>query len=352
MKILVISDAWQPQVNGVVRTYEHLRDMLEKRGHEFKIVGPSDFPFTIPTPGYSEIKLALAPSGRIRRIYEDYKPDRVHVATEGPLGWAARNFLYKCGIPFTTSYHTQFPDYLAKRVGKPFPFLHDWVQRTATRTLKKFHSPAYSIFVATRSLEEDLVSKGFSVPMKRLTRGVNIDIFHPGKSPLEGQFKKPVAIYVGRVAIEKNLKAFLGMEWSGSKVIVGEGPSKKYLQRLYPEAHFVGKKIGDDLADHYRASDVFVFPSRTDTFGIVLIEALACGVPVAAYPVMGPQDIVVQPFLGSIDDDLEKAAQEAMKNGTSEQRFAHVKEHYTWEKAADQFISAVEAIEEENIVQS
>ncbi len=352
MKILIVSDAWYPQVNGVVRTYEHLRDELETRGITIKIIGPADFPVTVPTPGYAEIKLAIMPAGRIKKIIGEFGPDRIHVATEGPLGWAARNICVKRKIPFTTSYHTHFPDYVAKRIGKVLPFMYGFVHDTAVNTLRKFHNASHAVFTATQTLQDDLVSKGFTAPMKRLTRGVNLEIFHPPQNEdelqVKKQFKGPVATYVGRVAIEKNLEAFLDMKWEGSKVIVGDGPSMKYLKRKYPDAHFVGKKIGKELADHYRASDVFAFPSMTDTFGIVLIEALACGVPVAAYPIMGPQDIIVEPFLGCIDEDLSTAAYKALECGTPEERFNHVKEHYTWQTAGDQFMDALSYINDEN----
>lgn len=341
MKILIISDAWYPQVNGVVRTYEHLRDELERRGHDVKVIGPADFRFTIPTPGYAEIRLALFARARLKKMIDEYGPDRVHIATEGPLGWAGQKICKASDIGFTTSYHTQFPDYVAKRIAKYLTFLYPAVHKLAVNTVRKFHNGSKTIFVATPSLEQTLRDWKFTTPMMRLTRGVNLDIFNTEGKDIFPDLPRPIAIYVGRIAIEKNLEDFLEMDWDGSKVLVGDGPSLSALKRKYPDAHFVGKKIGEELAAHYRSSDVFAFPSRTDTFGIVLIEALAAGLPVAAYPVMGPVDIITSPTLGILDDDLGKAAKEALKHGSPEDRHLHVEKFYTWEKAADQFLAGL-----------
>lgn len=341
-KFLIISDAWQPQVNGVVRTYEHLSQELERMGNEVKVIGPADFPVSVPLPSYPEIRLVVAPYGRLKRMIEAYDPDYIHIPAEGPLGRAARKYCLKNGRPFTTSYHTHFPDYVAARLAKYTPFLYGTFHSLARASIKSFHAPAKAMMIATQSLEDQLKSWEFKTPMHRMTRGVNLEQFYPGEKTLFNDMKRPVSIYVGRVAIEKNLEEFLKMDWPGSKVIVGEGPSKDYLARKYPDAHFVGKKIGAELGEHYRSADLFAFPSRTDTFGIVLIEALASGLPVAAYNVTGPKDIITENFLGALEEeDLGKAAQRALEHGTPEQRAAHVKSTYTWENTARQFYEAV-----------
>lgn len=338
MKIMIISDAWHPQVNGVVRTYENLSEQLEKLGHTVKVVGPSDFRVSMPMPGYPEIKLAINPYGRLKKMIEAFDPDCIHVSAEGPLGWAGRKYCIKHNKKFTTSYHTHFPDYVAKRFAKHLPFLYDFFHSNAKKLVKKFHSPSSRMMVATQSLEDELKSWNFKTPMHRLSRGVNLDMFYPGENTVYKNLKGPIAIYVGRVAIEKNLEEFLKMDWAGSKVIVGDGPSRKYLEKKYPDAVFVGKKEGEELAAHYRSADVFAFPSRTDTFGIVLIEAMASGLPVAGYNVTGPKDLIIEPFLGALDDhDLSKAAKAALKCGTAEERSEYAKKHYTWENAARQF---------------
>jgi len=345
MKILIISDAWHPQVNGVVRTYEHLSAELRRTGHDVKVIGPADFPARIPMPGYSEIQLVINPQGRLRRMAEEFAPDHIHISTEGPLGWAARKYCIKHGKKFSSTYHTHFPDYIAKRVGRFLPFLYNWAHKTAINVVRKFHSESSNLYVATQSLEDELRGWGFTVPMTRLLRGVHMDLFYPGEKTEFQDLKRPVALYVGRVAIEKNLEDFLAMDWQGSKVIVGDGPSMEELTRKYPDAHFAGTKQGEALAAHYRSADLFVFPSRTDTFGMVLIEALASGLPVAGYNVTGPKDIITEDFLGALhEDDLGDAAQRALKTGTPEQRAAHVKTHYTWENTGRQFMDAVKKI--------
>jgi glycosyltransferase involved in cell wall biosynthesis len=342
MKILIVSDAWHPQINGVVRTYEHLQAELVKLGHEVKVIGPTDFPIRIPMPGYPEIQLVLAPSGRLNRLINNFKPNHIHIATEGPLGIAARYYCKKRNVPFTTSYHTQFPDYVAKRIGLYAPFLHKPFYEYAKKFMRWFHTPASAILIATPSLQKQLREWGFTMPMYPFSRGANLDLFYPGERNLFHEIKRPVALYVGRIAIEKNLEDFLLMPWNGSKVLVGEGPSKTLLSQKYPEAVFLGKRVGRDLADCYRSADLFVFPSRTDTFGIVLVEALASGLPVAAYDVTGPRDIIIEPFLGALhESDLGAAALKALKGGDAKSRSRHVKTHYTWENAGRQFESAI-----------
>lgn len=340
VKVLIASDAWHPQVNGVVRTYEHISEELKALGCEVLVVGPSDFSFTIPMPGYSEIRLAAFTKGKLKQIIRDFCPDHIHIATEGTIGWSTRSICKKNHISFTTSYHTHFPDYVAKRAAQITGFLHDPIRNLAKDLVKSFHEASSCVMIATPSLEDELKSWGFKTPMKRMTRGIDADIFYPEKMNLFDHLPKPVAVYVGRVAIEKNIEAFLDMEWEGSKAVVGDGPSLSSLKEQYPKVHFAGKKTGKELGDHYRSADVFVFPSKTDTFGIVLIEALACGLPIAAYNVTGPKDIVTESYLGSLNDDLAIAAKQALQCGDSEQRFRHVCENYSWESSARQFMEA------------
>lgn len=341
MKVLIISDAWHPQVNGVVRTYEYLCKEIKALGHKVEVIGPAYFAASVPMPFYPEIKLVIRPYRRLKRLINDFKPDRIHIATEGPLGWAARKYCIKNNIEFSTSYHTQFPDYVAKRFAWLIPPLYSAVHRQAIKVVRSFHAPSNALLIATQSLEEQLQSWGFTTPMHRLSRGVNFDVFHPGEKTVMQDLKKPVALYVGRIAIEKNLEAFLDMPWDGTKVMVGDGPVRAELELKYPDAIFVGKKTGHELADYYRSSDLFVFPSKTDTFGIVLIEALACGLPVAAYNVMGPKDIIIDDKYGALDNDLGAAATRAMQNCDANACAQYVKENYSWEAAGKEFLAAI-----------
>ncbi len=344
-KILIISDAWRPQINGVVRTYEFLSAELEKAGHTVRVIGPADFPARMALPGYSEIELVLLPYRRLARMVEDFSPDYLHVATEGPLGWAARRYAIKHGLTYTTAYHTQFPDYVAKRVARFIPALRSWTHRKVTALIRHFHKPAGAIVVTTPSLKEELESKGYERPMHCLARGVPVELFYPGPPDALHDVPRPIALYVGRVAVEKNLEDFLAMDWPGSKVIVGEGPDKPSLQKKFPEALFAGKKVDKELASYYRSADLFAFPSRTDTFGIVLIEALASGLPVAAYNVTGPRDIITHPHLGCLHEDLSTAALEALKHADrAEDRHAHVRAHYTWPAVAQQFMDILKKV--------
>ena len=341
IKVLIISDAWYPQVNGVVRTYEHLRDELEAMNHAVEIIGPADFAVSMPMPFYPEIRLAINPYKRLKRMIEDFAPDKIHIATEGPLGWAGRKYCIRNNLPFSTSYHTQFPDYLAKRFAWLIPPLYNVVHRQAIKLVRRFHAASSILYTATPSLDEQLKSWGFETPMVRLTRGVDFSIFHPGEKTILKEHKAPIALYVGRIAIEKNLEDFLDMEWEGTKVLVGDGPARDWLEKRYPTALFVGKKAGHELADYYRSSDVFVFPSKTDTFGIVLIEALACGLPVAAYDVMGPKDIITAPELGILNDNFAQAAHMATGLPGAEKRVLYVQNNYSWDEAGKQFLSAL-----------
>lgn len=326
-------------MNGVVRTYEYLRGELEAMGYEVGIIGPSDFPRTYPLPGYPEIKLVPFPYNALRHRIEAFEPEVLHIATEGPLGLAARKYAKNYGVEFTSCYHTHFPDYAAKRVAKYLPFLENPVRDAGIFYVRWFHELSSCLFVATPSLQEELESWGFVPPVKRLTRGIDHALFHPGEGTLFADLPRPVALYVGRVAIEKNLETFLDMPWDGAKVIVGDGPDVVHLKSAYPNAHFAGVQKGENLAEHYRSADIFVFPSKTDTFGMVLIEAMACGLPLAGYPVTGPIDIITEDFLGAVDNDLARAAQKALAApGSREMRAAHAAAHYSWGKAAHQFL--------------
>ena len=301
MRIVIATDAWEPQVNGVVRTYQRVCEELEKQGHQVRLITPNNYK-TIPCPTYPEIRLALVTANKISPILQQEQPDRVHIATEGPIGWATRRACLQNNMPFTTAYHTRFPEYVTKRLPLPINWVYSLV--------KRFHNAGNGTMVATNSLKNELSDRGFADLMS-WTRGVNTDLFRPRKSRLFGE--GPVAIYVGRVAVEKNLEAFLGVPFEGKKVIVGDGPSLQQLKKKYPCCHFTGAKIGEELAVCYSSSDVFVFPSLTDTFGIVLLEAMASGLPIAAYPVTGPIDIVEQGVTGVLDQDLSQALNKAMK---------------------------------------
>jgi glycosyltransferase involved in cell wall biosynthesis len=343
MRILIISDAWKPQVNGVVRTYEDLIPHLEAADHIVKVIGPSNFKNRRPMPGYHEIELVILPGADLQKMVDEFRPDTIHIATEGPLGLAARKLCMKRGWPFTTAFHTHFPDYVALRAAKKWPALHDPVKKAAIRLVRWFHAPSHGVMTTTASVEQTLKQYGFETPLFRLTRGVDTDVFHPGPKTLFGDLKRPVALYVGRVAIEKNIASFLSMAWEGSKVVVGHGPDLEDLKRRYPEITFTGIRKGTELAEHYRSADVFVFPSRTDTFGLVLIEAMASGLPLAGYPVSGPGDIVTQPLLGSVNKDLSKAAHEALASpGTAGDRFEYLENTYSWDLAREQFEEAIE----------
>ncbi len=342
MKVLIISDAWHPQVNGVVRTYEHLVEEITAQGAISEVIGPANFAASIPMPFYPEIKLVIRPYRRLRRLIEDFKPDKIHIATEGPLGWAARKYCMKNDLKFSTSYHTQFPDYIAKRFAWAIPPLYNMAHKSGIKIVRRFHASSAKIMVASQSLEDQLKSWQFETPMARLTRGVDFEVFKPGKKIILNDKKTPIALYVGRIAIEKNLEDFLKMPWNGTKLLVGDGPARSELEKKFPDAVFVGKKTGHELADYYRAADIFIFPSRTDTFGIVLIEALACGLPVAAYNVIGPKDIITDERLGALcETDLSQAAERAMKTANSTFCTNHVKQNYSWAEAGKQFLDAI-----------
>lgn len=302
LKVLIVTDAWAPQVNGVVRTLDMLGRDLRGLGHEVRYA-TTQGRFTVPLPTYSEIRLAIFPRPGLEKEIRDFAPDAIHIATEGTLGLSARAICIKYGIPFTTSFHTRFPEYVQAR----FPFIP---QAAIYRLLRWFHSPATATMVATPSLKRELESHGFK-NVRIWSRGVDVEQFRP-VAEASLPYAHPLFLFVGRVAVEKNIEAFLALDLPGTKVVIGDGPARAVLERRFPQAKFLGQKTGDDLVRAYAASDVFVFPSRTDTFGLVMLEALACGVPVAAYPVQGPLDVVGSAPVAALDDDLTKACRAAL----------------------------------------
>jgi glycosyltransferase involved in cell wall biosynthesis len=326
VKIAIVTDAWRPQTNGVVKTLSTTADGLRALGHDVRIIEPNQFK-TFPCPTYPEIRLAWLPYGRVSELLEEFGPDAIHIATEGTLGAAARKWCLRRRFPFTTSYHTQFPEYVRARV--PIPLALSYAH------LRRFHSAAARTMVATPAMQRLLESRGFE-NIVRWTRGVDVSLFKPrDKGFLD--YPRPIATYVGRVAVEKNIEAFLKIDLPGTKLIVGDGPARVELESKYPNAKFVGFKYGEELASHVAASDVFVFPSRTDTFGLVLLEAMACGVPVAAYPVTGPIDVVTQGVTGALNEDLRAAALAALKLDANQCRAYALAN--TWETATRQFLS-------------
>ena len=329
MKILFITDAWHPQINGVVRTLSTTGRELAKMGHTVSFIGPDQFN-TMALPGYSEIRLAIKPRRKLERLIEEFQPQAIHIATEGPLGWAGRGICRRKGYAFTTSYHTCFPEYLAERL--PIP------QSLSYAVLRKFHRASSAVMVATPTLTRLLSDRGFC-NLKRWTRGVDTELFRPRpKAFLDAP--RPISICVGRVAIEKNIEAFLSLDIPGTKYVVGGGPMLAALKKRYPDVRFVGPRDGDELASYFAAADVFVFPSRTDTFGLVILEALASGVPVAAYPVQGPLDVIGESDIGALDNDLARAVDKALKIDPARCRDFALS--FSWAAAAHQFLSNVQ----------
>lgn len=329
LRILIVSDAWHPQLNGVVRTLDTLGVELKKFGNEVRFLTPDMFR-TVPLPTYSEIRLALAPNRRVAKIINEFEPDAIHIATEGPIGMAARRFCVRRDHPFTTSFHTRFPEYVNVRTGIPTSWGY--------RVVRWFHSPASALMVTTPSLMSELDEKGFK-NLRLWTRGVDLDLFNPGGEDAKAflDYPRPIWIYVGRVAVEKNIEAFLDLDLPGTKLVVGEGPQLEELKRKYQEAEFVGAKYGEELSKYYAASDVMVFPSLTDTFGLVNVEALACGIPIAAYPVLGPRDIIGDAKVGAVHEDLGTACQTALGIATREECRAHA-EKFSWSASTRQFL--------------
>ncbi|MCB9948657.1 MAG: glycosyltransferase family 1 protein [Rhodospirillaceae bacterium] len=326
MKIVIVSDAWFPQVNGVVRTLSTVADRVRRLGHEVEVIGPDRFR-SIPCPTYPEIRLACWRVGRtVREIIHDFGAQVIHIATEGPLGLAARGHARRRGVPFTTSFHTFFPDYLALRFGLP----RSW----SFAYLRRFHGRAAATMVSTETMERILAGRGF-VNLARWRRAVDTELFAPHKrTGLD--FPRPIMMYVGRVAVEKNIEAFLAIDRPGTKVIVGDGPQRREMESRYPDVRFLGTRYGEELAGIYASADVFVLPSRTETFGLVLLEAMASGVPVAAYPVQGPMDIVTDPAAGALDEDLGRAIDRAL--GLSREACRAHALTYSWDTSAREFV--------------
>ncbi len=324
MRILIVSDAWYPQLNGVVRALSTTRDQLTGMGHEVEVIGPAPFR-SVPCPTYPEIRLALTTPGRVGRMIARFAPDAVHIATEGPLGWCARHWLKRRGIPFTTSFHTMFPLYLKLRGGIP----ESW----SFALLRLFHNAATRTMYSTETLRSVLARQGFR-SLAQWVRGVDTELFRP-VPPADLKLPGPILMYVGRLAVEKDLDAFLGLSLPGAKVLVGDGPQRAALQAKYPDAVFLGPRYGDELVAHYCAADVLVFPSKTDTLGLVMLEAAACGVPVAAFPVPGPNDIIGGSGAGVLSNDLAAAIEAALDIDPETCR-AHAL-RYTWDVSARQF---------------
>ncbi|HEX8301971.1 glycosyltransferase family 1 protein [Sphingomonas sp.] len=330
MRIAIVTDAWDPQVNGVVRTIQAVREVLQGHGHHVKVISPDLFR-SLPCPTYPEIRLALARVATVGQMLEDFEPEAIHLATEGPLCIAARRWCLRMGLPFTTAYHTQFPDYVSARTRLPAEWF--W------RYIRWFHAPAQAILASTPSIRQSLADHGLT-RLKPWGRGVDLANFREGLAPhpAMARLARPIQLYVGRVAVEKNLEPFLKSSHPGTKVVVGDGPARAVLEARYPETPFLGAMFGAELASAYAAADVFVFPSRTDTFGLVMIEALACGVPVAAFPVTGPIDIVT-PETGALSENLTEAIGEALTRDRA--ACAAYGRTFTWEASAAQFFAGL-----------
>ncbi|MGB0682414.1 MAG: glycosyltransferase family 4 protein [Magnetovibrionaceae bacterium] len=341
MKIAVVSDAWKPQRNGVVRVIESVVSRLETRGHEIEMITPDRFN-TIPCPTYPEIRLALLPKRKVSRLLDDFAPDAVHIATEGPLGQAAKAHCLKRGWPFTTAYHSKFPEYINERTGVPVSWLYAWMRR--------FHKQAHKVFCPSPSVYRELTALGFQNALA-WTHGVDTAIFRPRGQGFLAQritdrdLPRPFHAYVGRVTVDKNIPGFLDLDLPGTKFVVGDGPSRESLAKRYPDIPFIIVNSDDELAEAYSDADVFVFPSKTDTFGLVMLEALACGTPVAALPVTGPLDVIGDAPAGVLDQDLVAASAQAISIPADVAR-AHA-EAFSWEVVADQFLDHLAPIKAE-----
>ncbi|MEH3047497.1 glycosyltransferase family 4 protein [Sphingomonas adhaesiva] len=333
MRVAIVTDAWAPQVNGVVRTLESVIAELRRGGHEVLVVSPAGVR-SLPCPTYPEIRLALMTPAAVGRRIAAFGAEAIHIATEGPLGLAARRWCLSRGLPFTTAYHTQFPDYVAARTGAD----PEWIWRY----VRWFHAPAAAILASTPTIERTLNAHGLP-RVRRWGRGVAREFVpHGARDARMAALPGPVLLHVGRVAVEKNIAAFLAADVPGRKVVVGDGPARAALERQYPHAIFLGALFGDDLAAAYRAADVLVFPSRTDTFGLVMIEALACGTPVAAYPVAGPIDVLTA-GTGVMDADLSRAITGALALDRADCAAAGAR--FTWAASARQFLDALHPID-------
>lgn len=326
MKVIaIVTDSWHPEMNGVIVTIEKIKEGIEKLGeYEVQVISPNDFS-SIKCPTYKDIRLSLFPKDRMKKLLS--KVDAVHLATEGPLGWAARNVCKKKGWAFSSAFHTKLPEYIHE-IFPPIPpdFWYKWVAR--------FHKRSSGVLVPVHSVKKELKRHGIK-HAKVWSRGVDVDLFHPRK--VEMGHERPVHLYVGRIAMHKNLDAFLELDLPGSKVLVGHGPDREALERRFPDAQFVGRHEGEKLAEYYASADVFVFPSLTETYGIVQLEAMASGVPVAAFPVPGPIDVIENGVNGWVDKDLNKAIRKALKVSSESCRAFALK--HSWKNCADQFMN-------------
>jgi glycosyltransferase involved in cell wall biosynthesis len=325
MKVLIVTDAWKPQVNGVVTTLGKIGEGLNRLAHEVRFVTPQLFK-SIPCPTYPEIRLSLMPYAGVSREIEAFAPDAIHIATEGPLGLAARRYCLKRKIAFTSAFHTRFAEYVHARIRIPVDLTYRW--------LRNFHAPSRALMVPTPSVQRDLEARGFTNTVA-WTRGVDTETFSPGARDALVN-RRPIFLYVGRVAVEKNIEAFLKIDLPGTKWVVGEGPMRAQLERRYPHVHFAGIKTPAQLAHYYRAADVFVFPSLTDTFGLVLLEALACGTPVAAFPVLGPIDVIGDSGAGVLHEDLGVACVRALD--ITREKARRYAEQFSLQASIDQFV--------------
>lgn len=324
-----MTDAWSPQVNGVVTTLRTIGEHLTRAGSTVEFLSPTGFR-SIPCPTYPEIRLSLLPYRRVREQIEAFQPDALHVATEGPLGAAARRYCIARGLRFTTAYHTRFPEYVHARTRIPVGITYRW--------LRSFHGRAHAMLVPTPAVRRELLDRGFENTVA-WSHGVDLSAFTPGDRDRLGDSPRPIFLYVGRVAIEKNIEAFLKLDLPGTKWVVGEGPLRAQLEQRYPDVKFAGIQSTSELARFYRAADVFVFPSLTDTFGLVMLEAMACGTPVAAFPVAGPIDVIGNSDAGVMDDDLRKACLKALEIPRSRPR-AYA-ERFSWDASVRQFESTL-----------
>ena len=330
MRILVATDAWHPQVNGVVRTLTMMAEAAKPLGVDVSFLTPLSFR-TFAMPSYRDVRVALPYRAKIARLIAEARPDSIHIATEGPIGLLVRRYCRQQGLPFTTSFHTRFPEYISARL----PIPESWIWSA----LRAFHRPSQAVMAATPALASELRARGFR-NVVLWPRGVDATQFHP--RPIDLGLPRPVFLCVGRVAVEKNLDAFLELDLPGSKVIVGDGPALTELTRKYPQATFLGARQGEALAQAYAAADVFVFPSKTDTFGLVLLEALASGLPVAAFPVTGPRDVIGSAPVGALNDDLRTACLAALQ--ISPQACLDFAAQHTWEASARVFVENIRDI--------
>ena len=333
LRIALVTDAWLPQINGVTTTLSTCRERIEQRGHTVKVFSPGLF-VNVPCPRYPHIRLALLPGRKLGRGLDRFRPEAIHIATEGPLGIAARRYCVRRRFPFTTAFHTKFAEYLEAYARVP--------SRWTYRAQRWFHGGAERTLVPTPTVKTELEERGFQ-HLVNWDRGVDTDLFRPRSGDFYN-LPRPIFLSVGRVAPEKNLEAFLDLDLPGSKVVVGDGPARGALERAHPEVHWAGFRLGEDLARHYSGADVFVFPSKTDTFGVVMLEANASGLPVAAYPVPGPVDVVDHGVSGVLDDDLRKACLIATEIDPAEcRRFAKAR---SWDRCAELLVENLAVIDD------